>query len=196
MANLSAADARNLIVTYLENPAFAIYNSNPPNATDASRVAADPSEGGIVYPADSSDPATPVANTVAVAVDYATVIRNFIIKYSAIRLCTFEQIVNDYSHGVNLHIHASATVATYQRYCMLNVVPSYHTAIPSVGTVQTGAGLTAGLDANLTNLTSYLGGGAQTTVLNNINLGAGRTFNFCHSSCHSNCHSSGGRNRR
>lgn len=186
MPNLSALDARNLIVTYLETPAAAIYNSNPANATDGTRANSDVAGGGITFPANFADPTTPVASTNAVASSYASVIQTFIQKYSAIRLCTFQQITSG----------ASPTVATYQRYCMLNVVPSYHTAIPTSGTIQTGSGLTAGSIASYTDVVNYLSTTGQTIITNNINLGAGRTFNFCHSSCHTSCHTSGGRNRR
>lgn len=185
MASLLASDARSLIVTYLEQPAATTYNTNPANSTDNVRTAADPGEGGIVYPPNFNDPTSPVVNTQASGNALATVVRSFIQRYSAIRLCTFVQTVSG---------TASTTVPTYQRYCMLNSVPSHPSPIPSVATVQSGAGLTAGGPADLAALTSYLSGTGAAIIAANI-AGAGRTFNFCHSSCHSNCHSSG-RNRR
>lgn len=194
MASLLASDARSLMITYLEQPAATTYNTNPANSTDNVRTAADPGEGGIHYPPIFNDPVLPVANTQASGNALATYIQAFIQRYSAIRLCTFVQTVTDYSHGTGGHIHASTTVPTYQRYCMLKSVPSYASPIPSVGTIEAGAGLTAGSNADYGALSSYLSGTGAAIVAANI-AGAGRTFNFCHSSCHSNCHNSG-RNRR
>lgn len=184
MASLLATDARSLMITYLEQPAATTYYTNPANSTDNVRTAADPGEGGIAYPPNFSDPTDPISNTVASGNALATYIRSFIHRYSTIRLCTFVQTVSG----------APATVPTYQRYCMLYAIPNYPSPIPSVGTIQAGAGLTTGSNVDYGTLSSYLSGTGAAIIAANI-AGAGRTFNFCHSSCHNSCHSSG-RNRR